>query len=59
MVVYFFLIVKEDSSDVPFYHHRATKKNYIHRMNNYYKISIIIELPLNQYRPSLKLMNKW
>lgn len=26
----FFLIVKEDSSDVPFYHHRATKKNYIH-----------------------------
>lgn len=51
MVVYFFLIVKEDSSDVPFYHHRATKKNY--------KISIIIELPLNQYRPSLKLMNKW
>lgn len=30
MVVYFFLIVKEDSSDVPFYHHRATKKNYIH-----------------------------
>lgn len=38
MVVYFFSIVKEDSSDVPFYHHRATKKNYIHWMNNYYKI---------------------